>query len=1059
MNTKFEMTPYKVFEMLQRHYDTISATITDLFYCATEEPGVSKFWYFGYRKKKVMKLTDSTEKDDYFDIITGELRVSWKKAVTNTPEVLYDNIIKIVSSMSRNQITSLFNELDAFSETFWSENIVFKDATIKDKCSDMLFFLFMNSLGSSKEIIIETIKKRNGHMDFIEVQFKNPKTIPSESTTEYFPLIITVGESQDSYQFSPQDITANETIPLIKFITNNPFLIIKAVGGSGKTILCNFLEKIRSITDHFDYTLNIPLRNITSSMLSKVNENMDTNKTDAFNANKSIIANAIAKKYFFDNQENAKNVFDILQNHNTSKPSFIVLDGLNEVHNTDILNQILKEIYQIRKTYNNLYLWITSRETATPEYLSDFLTASISEVPEELHIKLIKNIESKQKKTCSETINRIVKTPFYYSILKTLLNEEKDIPETEYDLLDLFYRNYAKEHIGLDNLTEHRKFVYYAFFPTLAYRMLLPKTTYSIDESEIDNTIDYILNHGRLVSLLYKYYGTTNSNTITKAETQKIKELIANENWIVCENDSYSFRHQNWADFSGASLALAIVFAYKTNHFHGASFVTYDIDFTLNLPSSAIHYISEALGINVDSNKSELTLKNLKVIFDNLKPLSSANDNNLFTTLIFATLLDSFLDYMPDTIYFNERTTAFIEEISDKVLNPLIATYDFSPERINSILSDVSNRFDDKNRADAYIRMKLCYIILRKIQARTQYSVDDENLETIKNYTDFANEICEKSFISNMNARALFKRTEDIVLRKAFTADEKEAFEKGFGIVSALAEKLVTSSCNLKAHMHCFPQPYLIQNKLITKLDFLSGFGAYARGIVGEKDSVYRITPGDTIIYPLRQMLSLLLNGYIEVISPIPDTLSIIYDKAFNPSSKQNKSAFRVAKQKNSIYDKYEITEHTLNLVENILSLTEGYYRPLLSYYSACFDLKKGNKEQAKYKLIYEIERLKEIDVPLSLLPKILYNHITDQIKYDLKGDYETLLKEVCDSSKQVFYKTNYIYDYIDIKKLELSINPNRISFFKEYEAKMDVETRSRLKSVEDALFAGLRAK
>ena len=51
------------------------------------------------------------------------------------------------------------------------------------------------------------------------------------------------------------------------------------------------------------------------------------------------------------------------------------------------------------------------------------------------------------------------------------------------------------------------------------------------------------------------------------------------------------------------------------------------------------------------------------------------------------------------------------------------------------------------------------------------------------------------------------------------------------------------------------------------------------------------------------------------------------------------------------------------------------------------------------------------------------------------------------------------MYDYIDIKKLELSINPNRISFFKEYEAKMDVETRSRLKSVEDALFAGLRAK
>ena len=51
------------------------------------------------------------------------------------------------------------------------------------------------------------------------------------------------------------------------------------------------------------------------------------------------------------------------------------------------------------------------------------------------------------------------------------------------------------------------------------------------------------------------------------------------------------------------------------------------------------------------------------------------------------------------------------------------------------------------------------------------------------------------------------------------------------------------------------------------------------------------------------------------------------------------------------------------------------------------------------------------------------------------------------------------MYDYIDIKKLELSINPNRISFFKEYEAKMDVETRSRLKPVEDALFAGLRAK
>jgi len=821
-----------------------------------------------------------------------------------------------------------------------------------------------------------------------------------------------------SQNCNDQDIT--------EYIKNNRLTLLCEGGGCGKTVFLKRLEKnLYKSNKHVYY---VSLGSISYNQPSNMQYTYHENFNGQFDYESSIIISTIVQKYYYENKKGS----EILKKLSDSDlcPIVLLLDGLNEISGT-VYSRIVYEICELKK--HNFNIILSTRETDVPLELQDFKKVYISKVPEHLKSSLINKIQSKDKQVLA-FIERIINIPFYYNLINDKVSKGSSIPKNEYDILELCYMEYTYEHIKR-LVHDGEEFdvlcgVYYCIIPLLAYDMLKPNAIYSISKAELEGRIDLILSQKELCNVVLRTYMPKHFSTtieLHEHQTKKYIKCLINQNWLFCENNIYFFKHQNWADYHAASVAISIIKAYQQNMVTSAE-ASADL-LCLNLPSSVLHYVGEVFDLNEDTKVSDNAVASFKNIFCGLTTIESVQDIKP-EHVYYANILDHFLDFKRN-VSINDKTSCVVEEIVDRVIAPLYSKF----KRDVSSYTYLKDAIDNNPFFTEPVRIKLASLIFQKVQISSVKSTSDPLQETTaraREYVAFANGVYPLDSVANMDARTDLEIVEDEILRYNRTQNAKTFFETGCRKLEKLAIERVPMSCNLLALINSFPVPYLVGYSIVNKVNYIKAFTLYASAVIGKEKK------GDIILYPIRNMISLLLRGYVQVDSSLLDC----YDLT-------DPSVLKVGSCNGNIYNVVHCNKESLLLAKKLYNMTAGYYRPLMYFYGACIDMMLDNSDSAIEKLKTEIELSSKLSDQFNLQAKILYNHLTRSHTYNISSEYNELKSKLLNKNNQRFWHFDSLYYYLDVKRLELSINPESQVFFEEFESTFDFDTTENIKLCE----------
>ena len=136
--------------------------------------------------------------------------------------------------------------------------------------------------------------------------------------------------------------------------------------------------------------------------------------------------------------------------------------------------------------------------------------------------------------------------------------------------------------------------------------------------------------------------------------------------------------------------------------------------------------------------------------------------------------------------------------------------------------------------------------------------------------------------------------------------------------------------------------------------------------------------------------------------------------------------------------------------------MTAGYYRPLMYFYGACIDMMLDNSDSAIEKLKTEIELSSKLSDQFNLQAKILYNHLTRSHTYNISSEYNELKSKLLNKNNQRFWHFDSLYYYLDVKRLELSIDSQRNIFFEKFESELDFDTLENIRKCEKLISEAL---
>lgn len=867
----------------------------------------------------------------------------------------------------------------------------------------------------------------------------NLRAMLSDANDYFDQSLISTDENQILFTISKNSNTETNKNNIKDYIKKHPHTLLCESGGCGKTVFLKRIEKelykSSKLTNSERTFYYISLANISSNMLTSIQEKYHEQINDQFCFETSLIISSIIDKYSLEKHV-AVEGFRKLGNSRYN-PILLLLDGLNEVSGT-IYSRIVYEISELKN--HNFDIILSSREDNVPLELQDFKKVYISKVPKHLKSSLINKIQSKDKQVLA-FIERIINIPFYYNLINDKVSKGSSIPKNEYDILELCYMEYTYEHIKR-LVHDGEEFdvlcgVYYCIIPLLAYDMLKPNAIYSISKAEIEGKIDLILSQKELCNVFLRAYMPKHFSTtieLHENQTKKYIKCLINQNWLLCENNIYSFQHQNWADYHAASVAISIIKAYQQNMVTSAEAAA-DL-LCLNLPSSVLHYVGEVFDLNEDTKVSDNAVASFKNIFCGLTTIESAQDIKP-EHVYYANILDHFLDFKRN-VSINDKTSSVVEEIVDRVISPLYSKF----KRDVSSCAYLKDALDNNPYLTEAVRIKLASLIFQKVQIYSVKSTSDPLQETTtraREYVAFANGVCPLDSVANMDARTDLEIVEDEILKYNRTQNAKAFFDTGCRKLEKLAIERVPMSCNLLALINSFPVPYLVGYSIVNKVNYIKAFTLYASAVIGKEKK------GDIILYPIRNMISLLLRGYVQVDSSLLDC----YDLT-------DPGVLKVGSCNGSIYNVVHCNEESLLLAKKLYNMTAGYYRPLMYFYGACIDMMLGNSNSAIEKLKTEIELSSKLSDQFNLQAKILYNHLTRSHTYNISSEYNELKSKLLNKNNQRFWHFDSLYYYLDVKRLELSIDSQRNIFFEKFESKLDFGTLENVQKCEKLITEAL---
>ena len=523
------------------------------------------------------------------------------------------------------------------------------------------------------------------------------------------------------------------------------------------------------------------------------------------------------------------------------------------------------------------------------------------------------------------------------------------------------------------------------------------------------------------------------SNTIEihKNDTEKYLNCLVNQSLLSCENNIYSFKHQNWADYHAASVVVSIIKAYQQNLVTSTE-AAEDL-LCLNLPNSVLHYVGEVFDLNEDTKVSDNAVASLKNIFSGLKKLENIQDIKP-EHVYYASILNLFLEFKRN-VSVNDKTSPVIEEIVDRVISPLYLKF----KRDITSCAYLQEALDNNPYFTEAVRIKLASLIFQKIQIYSVKSASSPLQEVTtraREYVAFANSVYQLDSVANMDARIDFRTAEDEILQYNRPHNAKTFFDTGYRKLEKLALNRVTASCNLLALICSFPSPYLVRSSVVNRASYRKAFTLYASAIVGKENK------GDIVLYSIRNMIALLLRGYVQVDNPSLDFYDLTDSNMLRIGSCNG----------NNIYDFVPCNNESLLLAKKLYNMTVGYYRPLMYFYGACIDVMQKDSDSALEKLKAEIELSSKLSAQFTLQPKILYNYLTNSDTYDVSRDYCQLKTKLLDKNSQKFWHFDSLYYYLDVKRLELSINAERRDFFRKFESKLDFDSLENIRKCKNLI-------
>lgn len=642
-----------------------------------------------------------------------------------------------------------------------------------------------------------------------------------------------------------------------------------------------------------------------------------------------------------------------------------LLDGLNELTDRnnsqiyDCIRQIFDEIAMLNA--KNVFVIITTRSRKDAALLHAFSTvrlATLSGVSEDAVAEI--GVQSEEAK-------KLFRLPLFYLMYQRLHKQHKAIPESRYGIWNMFHRNACEqEYTRKNNPADEALYIYYIFLPMFAHFMESNRTDF-ITRAQAIRLIDKVQNSAAMQEICQNIINRIeDSRTRTQLQFLKVSQILYHsfrnlEYFIIFQEDRITFQHQEIREYFAA---FYVVWYLKTIR---SAPLTPEFTPNYNLKSDVQRLILNALGFlptiprnNPDTKELylEIQRKNGKTyleLFGTTEPIRASTD------------IEEISSQICQNLYLAHSAKLFEYHFMLNLLesrHQILAPFCESLFRSKSFLADHSTMFRTEERQmmlEVYSSMMQDYRVHHDFgKCREIYDFCMEHLAGG----------CSPSYIRmlrHQRGKALLYNSQDLLTGVTPQSEYYPECEKSPEEIFAEAIKVLEScmpynlTANILAHLYASPVKWITDNHLL-KRDVCKAFSIYLQAYRDMIDSGYLlIRLGTEMIYTVKQMLGLLVKGYVRLSDHVPEESGVFPLNAAEESSE------------------------TMRFTAEVLEHLTGQRYPFMDWIRGVSELFQGNQEAAQQYFANEKDHFLTKIIALQM-------HWTD--------DEKTLRKEI---SKSLF--------------------------------------------------------
>lgn len=632
------------------------------------------------------------------------------------------------------------------------------------------------------------------------------------------------------------------------------------------------------------------------------------------------------------------------------------------------------------KTDIDTYVIITTRSKDDISQIPAFTKKKLAK------LSYLDNSTEFKDKNVTKEMKQLLSIPLYYNYYKSLLKDNKTLPDSRFELWNLFHKNACKQEYEEKNVpADEALYIYYVCLPMFAAFMESNRVE-EITRSQAIRLMAKIRNSAAVQENCQNIINQieNSNNERAQIEFSKISQVMYNSfrnisSFISFDSESIRFKHQDIREYFCTFNSVWFIKSISSAP------LLLELIPNFNLKSSVQEFIKEALGFKkmLKGDDEKIKLENAVIKKENdgkyseLFPkssevLQSADieevQSQIYQNICLCYAAFVFSDHFMIHAY-NER-----QEILKPFCEGLIECRRFLKEN-PSILSDT---------------MRQC--LLEVYTSVIQFYRMEKDYGRCREIYEFCMDISQKCdfyyvrMLNHQKGKVLLYNSQNIINKQDHISDyyneeEKKSAKDIFNEGKELLERCLpyNMSANILGQLYSAPADWIINNNLL-KRDVCKAFKIYEAAYKDLTDPNYlyfRI--GTEMVYTFRQFAGLLMRGHIRITSGEPE------ENKENPLLSEG------------CYDS------SVNYAKEILDHIKGQDAPFVNWLRGAVAL--YNKDEENARMYFE----KEADNYMTKIVKLkkrwyedrdeLINSIKKDINKYRKSEHTTIECEATDSS------------------------------------------------------------